>query len=103
MQLYAHVAMYKFQKATEILIFGADTKGGQAESETIFAIDATVSLTSEERERAQQAMKTLKILDHVSERVIQTSFTDRDVGRNDLCPCGSKKKHKKCCMISSMQ
>ena len=103
MQLYAHVAMYKFQKATEILIFGADTKGGQAESETIFAVDATVPLTSEERERAQQAMKTLKILDHVSERVIQTSFTDVDVGRNDPCPCGSKRKYKKCCMISGMQ
>jgi len=21
------------------------------------------------------------------------------IGRNDLCPCGSKKKFKKCCMI----
>jgi uncharacterized protein len=23
----------------------------------------------------------------------------RDVGRNDPCPCGSGKKHKKCCLV----
>jgi hypothetical protein len=29
-----------------------------------------------------------------------TTFTKKytDVGRNDLCPCGSQKKFKKCCM-----
>ncbi len=27
--------------------------------------------------------------------------TDRKVGRNDLCPCGSGKKFKKCCMNKS--
>ncbi len=30
----------------------------------------------------------------------QTS-TDRKVGRNDPCPCGSGKKYKKCCLKSS--
>ena len=24
--------------------------------------------------------------------------TEPKIGRNDLCPCGSGKKHKKCCM-----
>ncbi|AYL79995.1 MULTISPECIES: YecA family protein [Pseudomonas syringae group] len=102
MQLYAYVAMYKYQKAKEILIFGADTKGGQGGSETIFAVDATVPLTSEEREIAQQTMKTLNILDHVVERVIRTSNSGADVGRNDPCTCGSKKKYKKCCMVTGM-
>lgn len=23
------------------------------------------------------------------------------VGRNEICPCGSKKKYKKCCMLKS--
>ncbi|MEX5498438.1 YecA family protein [Pseudomonas syringae] len=102
MQLYASVAMYKYQKAKEILIFGADTKGSQVASETIIAVDASVPLTSEGRKMAQHAMKTLHILDHVSERVIQTSNSGADVGRNDPCPCGSKKKYKKCCMGTGM-
>jgi hypothetical protein len=29
-------------------------------------------------------------------------MTDK-VGRNDPCPCGSGKKYKKCCMLSSQQ
>lgn len=102
MKLYATVAMYKYQKAKEILIFGADTKGARGESETILAVDATVPLTSEGRKMAQHAMKTLNILDHVSERVIQTSNSGADVGRNDSCPCGSKKKYKRCCMVTGM-
>lgn len=102
MQMYAHVALYKFQKAKEILILGADTKGRHGGSETIFAVDATVPLTSEEREIAQQTMKTFKILDHVSERVISFSASGKDIGRNDPCPCGSKKKYKKCCLIAGM-
>ena len=74
---YAYVAMYEFQKTKELLIFGGDTKGGHGESETIFAVDATVPLTSGEREMAQQAMKTLNILDNVSERVTRTSHFRR--------------------------
>jgi preprotein translocase subunit SecA len=27
----------------------------------------------------------------------QTVIKDKKVGRNDPCPCGSGKKHKKCC------
>ena len=25
--------------------------------------------------------------------------TEPKIGRNELCPCGSKMKHKKCCLI----
>lgn len=103
MQLYACVAMYKYQKAQEIVVLGADTKGRRGGSETIFAVDATVPLTGEEREIAQQTMKTLNILDNVSERMIRTSSFGGDVGRNDPCPCGSKVKYKKCCMVTGMQ
>ena len=28
----------------------------------------------------------------------QAVNTNRDVGRNDPCPCGSGKKYKKCCL-----
>ena len=31
------------------------------------------------------------------------SKKNEDVGRNDLCPCGSGKKYKKCCGASANQ
>lgn len=103
MRLYAYVARYKFQKSKEILILGADAKGREGGSETIFAIDASVPLTSEERVMAQKIMKTYQILDNVSEKRIKTSDTPKNLGRNDPCPCGSDKKYKKCCLNSGMQ
>ena len=30
-------------------------------------------------------------------KVTLTKKKDAEVGRNDLCPCGSGKKYKKCC------
>jgi SWIM/SEC-C metal-binding protein len=29
----------------------------------------------------------------------KTRIAEKKVGRNDLCPCGSGKKYKKCCLI----
>lgn len=29
--------------------------------------------------------------------VFRNNFTEQKIGRNDLCPCGSGKKYKKCC------
>ena len=102
MRLYAYVARYKFQKAKEILILGADTRGRSGGSETIFAIEATVPMTGEERVMAQHIMKNHQILDNVSQRIIKFSDFPPGVGRNDACPCGSKKKYKKCCMSFGM-
>jgi SEC-C motif len=30
--------------------------------------------------------------------VFEVNFLDKKIGRNDLCPCGSGKKYKKCCL-----
>jgi len=41
-------------------------------------------------------------LNGVPETVVDASTPDPkpiDVGRNDLCPCGSEKKYKKCCLL----
>jgi SEC-C motif len=35
--------------------------------------------------------------------VVADSFSQESVGRNDLCPCGSGKKFKKCCMGKGAQ
>jgi preprotein translocase subunit SecA len=32
------------------------------------------------------------------QRISEVKSTKNKVGRNDLCPCGSGKKYKKCCM-----
>lgn len=103
MHLYAYVALYKFHKAKEILILGADTKGREGGSETILAIDASVPLTSEERVMAQKIMKTYQILDNVSEKRNKAFSFPKKFGRNDPCPCGLGKKYKKCCLNSDMQ
>ncbi|MEN1641366.1 SEC-C metal-binding domain-containing protein, partial [Pseudomonas aeruginosa] len=88
----------KFQKAKEIVVLGADTKGHQGGSETIFAIDASVPLTGDERTTAQQIMKTYNILDNISQRATPGNGATKNVSRNAPCPCGSNKKYKKCCL-----
>ncbi|WP_095155733.1 SEC-C domain-containing protein [Pseudomonas sp. Irchel 3E13] len=93
MGLYALVARYKYQKAKEILVFGSATKGGTPGSETIFVVDNSVPLAGEERLLAQRVMKNENILNSVTEK--RTSLPG-GVGRNELCPCGSGKKFKKC-------
>ena len=32
------------------------------------------------------------------EMKLEPTKVDKKVGRNDPCPCGSGKKHKKCCL-----
>lgn len=41
-----------------------------------------------------------KTLGYIEEEEAKPKFDATNVGRNDLCPCGSGKKYKKCCMIS---
>jgi preprotein translocase subunit SecA len=36
-------------------------------------------------------------LDNASVKAKPVVNKDKKVGRNDLCPCGSGKKYKKCC------
>ncbi|WP_396334004.1 SEC-C metal-binding domain-containing protein [Burkholderia anthina] len=33
----------------------------------------------------------------MGERLVAPAKAEPKVGRNDPCPCGSGKKHKKCC------
>jgi uncharacterized protein YchJ len=36
--------------------------------------------------------------DNVAE-YLSNNKSSRKVGRNDSCPCGSRKKYKKCCLV----
>lgn len=47
-------------------------------------------------------MPSIECIDFVKKLTPSTSFPAKaigKVGRNDPCPCGSKKKYKKCCLI----
>ncbi len=41
-----------------------------------------------------------KTLGYIEEEDAKPKIDATNVGRNDLCPCGSGKKYKKCCMVS---
>lgn len=41
-----------------------------------------------------------KTLGYIEEEESKPKIDATNVGRNDLCPCGSGKKYKKCCMVA---
>ncbi|WP_374546002.1 DUF1186 domain-containing protein [Rhodoblastus sp.] len=50
------------------------------------------------------ALETLAVFDEEDEDLEPAAPAEnkfRDIGRNDLCPCGSGKKYKKCCLGSA--
>jgi hypothetical protein len=96
MKLYALVTQYKYPRAKELILFGADTQGSNGASETIIAFDASIPLTSEERAQAQAIMRNFDILNGVTIKKSNPT-THKNIRRNDPCPCGSGKKYKKCC------
>ncbi len=100
MVLYAHVAAYKYQKPTEIVVFGSVTKGRTPGSETILVIDTSMPLDAEERTTAQYIMRHHEILNDTTE-IRSSNLEGKSPSRNEKCPCGSEKKYKKCCGNSS--
>ncbi|MDP9502755.1 SEC-C domain-containing protein [Pseudomonas protegens] len=97
MHVYALVAMYKYQNFKQVVVLGAATKGSSGESETIIVIDATVPLTAEQRKDAQHVMKTLNVLNDLTNKKLARSERVKGSARNEPCPCGSGRKFKKCC------
>jgi hypothetical protein len=43
-------------------------------------------------------VKLLTAEKRLKNATVQRSSTYKQIGRNDLCPCGSDKKYKKCCL-----
>ena len=52
-------------------------------------------------ERVQLAKPTATSSDGTSSRTVRKNAATAKVGRNDPCPCGSGKKYKRCCGMSS--
>ncbi|MFB6435124.1 MAG: preprotein translocase subunit SecA [Candidatus Malihini olakiniferum] len=62
--------------------------------------EAVAALEQQRREEAERLARQQK-LSHQSDNQISAVVTaagqgDRKIGRNDLCPCGSRKKYKQC-------
>jgi uncharacterized protein YecA (UPF0149 family) len=51
---------------------------------------------------ASSSNKQLNIAELAKNPMISITYqrTNKKVGRNEFCPCGSNKKHKKCCMLT---
>lgn len=53
-----------------------------------------------ERKRDEKRRKAQVVSDDdapIPEVPVEQAKSARSIGRNDPCPCGSGKKHKKCC------
>lgn len=99
MEAYVLVAKYKYEKIKTITIIATEPKNSELRSEDIISFTFDHELTSDERTQAQQLMKNEKILSDMQLIDKGENFISK-VGRNALCPCGSGKKYKKCCLLN---
>lgn len=99
---YSLVAQYKYREIKKLIVIATETKYSEGRSEDIIAFDFSEKLNREKRLLAQKLMREDKILDsfisnnYDSYRPVTPNDRDNKVGRNELCPCGSGKKYKKC-------
>ena len=73
--------------------------------DTIEEIDNNFFMSSNEREKEDEKKEDLtfedivkKLIKSEREQISKELNIRKAIGRNDLCPCGSGKKYKKCCM-----
>lgn len=62
MNLYAHVARYKYPQAEEIIVFGTDTRGVEKSSETVIAFSAKEPMSDAEKDDAKKMIEEHGIL-----------------------------------------
>ena len=66
------------------------------EAEAMAARAAQEARMQQERTRAQMARMQASREADAAQRASQPATSDKKVGRNDPCPCGSGKKYKSC-------
>ena len=57
----------------------------------------TVQIRQKEEPKREQVAKPIEPAGDGSDPASKTVKNKEKIGRNDLCPCGSGKKYKKCC------
>lgn len=98
---YAHVAAYKYPQFKEFLVLGVDSKGSLYASETIMAMRNDGPLTAEDQRKVERVMRELRILTDFDSGPTGAKPHRQKTRPNDLCPCGSGVKFKRCCKVSS--
>lgn len=104
MNAYATVLPFKAEGIQEAIIIATEPKGNSdVRSETVIHVAYDSEVRPDQMAAAQEFISAGQILDTVGTirmPVISTGKAHYDgYGRNDLCPCGSGKKNKKCCDI----
>ena len=104
--IYALVAKRKHPELKKVVLIATQTKGHDISSEDIYYYNYTQDLTNEEKIHADKAAEEFSILNDTTNasanfyegiKKNKRSKTVK-VGRNDLCPCKSGLKYKKCCI-----
>ena len=73
-------------------VVNVQTEGRVKELESVFEENGWKYTIELEPDKPEDA-KDLEMLLHP----LKTKVTEKKVGRNETCPCGSGKKYKKCC------
>jgi hypothetical protein len=112
MHAYGFAAKVRFPDVIDITVIGTEPGIGDIRSEDVLALRIP-ELTAEERAIAMEIMKDANVLNDIwhdkllSQRAASRSYAKpskpvrrvlRVPGRNELCPCGSGLKYKKCCL-----
>lgn len=107
---YSLVCKLKYPNAKIITVIGTEAVGYGTRSEDVVSIEID-ELTDDEKIQAINIQKECNVLSDMHPESfsgyghqlsqfasnVETSFSAK-VGRNELCPCGSGKKYKKCCL-----
>lgn len=107
MHCYAFVCKYKYPFVRRVTVIGTEPQVSSGRSEDILAMEFPESLSDKEKAQAHSIMTDGRVLLDVKEargtsRVdapmhVRVPHRSQKQGRNDLCRCGSGKKHKRCC------
>lgn len=112
MHAYGFAAKVRFPDVIDITVIGTEPGIGDIRSEDVLALRIP-ELTADERAIAKGIMEEANVLNDIwhgkvlSERATSRGSAKpskpvrrvlREPGRNDLCPCGSGLKYKKCCL-----
>lgn len=105
---YSLVAKYLYPELKNIVVIANDYLNEERRSEDVVAYDYNRSLSLEECKLAAELYEEVGILKSVNRYTDNSVFgtlgnkpyrnKDKIYRRNGMCPCGSGKKYKKCCM-----
>jgi len=99
---YIKVAFYKYAYINKLIVIATETKNPYGYSEDIIYVNRVLTDTPESRNEAKRLIKEEQILSDFLPTQIKSdpdtlqSRIYQKVGRNDLCPCHSGLKFKKC-------